>query len=72
MEWYAHGWIDEADAAGWEEAVATASRARTEFYAAARQSLDIPNARLEDGIWPIEWMMKRKASTAEVPPRVTE
>jgi hypothetical protein len=31
MEWYAHGWINEPDAAGWEEAVATASRARTEF-----------------------------------------
>jgi hypothetical protein len=71
MEWYAHGWIDDADAAGWEEAVATASRSRTEFYAAARQSLDIPNARLDDGSWPLEWMMKRKPSTPEAPPRVT-
>lgn len=63
MEWYAHGWIEEADAAGWEEAVATASRARTEFYAAARRSLDIPDARLTDGAWPVEWMMKRKPAT---------
>ncbi|WP_435091615.1 hypothetical protein [Micromonospora aurantiaca (nom. illeg.)] len=72
MEWYAHGWIDEADPAGWEEAVATASRSRTKFYAAARRSLDIPSPRLEDGIWPIEWMMKRKPSTTEAPPRITE
>ncbi|MEO3774559.1 hypothetical protein [Micromonospora sp. B9E7] len=66
MEWYAHGWIEGADADGWEEAVANASRARTEFYAAARQSLDIPDVRLTDGIWPVEWMMKRKpARTAD-------
>lgn len=70
MEWYAHGWIDEADAAGWDEAVSTASRARIEFYAAARRSLDIPEARLKDGSWPIEWMMKRKPTTnAEASPK---
>jgi hypothetical protein len=64
MEWYAHGWIDDADAAGWEEAVAAASRARIEFYAAARRSLGIPQARLNEGSWPVEWMMKRKPPAA--------